>query len=71
MEKVVGFTPKPRGGSPSSDHAWFVSRYHKPVASYGIGSENSHMSNERIKVEDVILTTKVYALTILDIMGAE
>ena len=68
-EKVVGFRPKPAGGSHSSDHGWFVQRIGKPVASYGIGGEGGHSANERIKVEDVILTTKVYALTIMNIMG--
>ena len=68
-EKVVGFRPPPAGGSHSSDHGWFVQRVHKPVASYGHGGEGAHSANERIKVEDVLLTTKVYALTIMNIMG--
>jgi len=68
-EEVLGFRPPPAGGSHSSDHGWFVQRVHKPVASYGHGGEGGHSANERIKVEDVILTTKVYALTLMNIMG--
>jgi acetylornithine deacetylase/succinyl-diaminopimelate desuccinylase-like protein len=70
-EKVIGFTPMPAGGSHSSDHGWFVARHGKPFASYGIGGVGTHSANERIEVEDVILTTKVYALAMLDLLGAE
>lgn len=70
-EKVAGIKPNPIGGSHSSDHGWFVSKHHRPVASYGIGGVGAHSANERIKVEDVILTTKVYALIILDLLGVE
>ena len=70
-EKVVGFAPKPRGGSHSSDHGYFVTKHGRPVASYGIGGLGTHMANEHIAVEDIILTTKVYALTMLDLLGAE
>lgn len=70
-EKVIGFAPKPRGGSHSSDHGYFVTKHGKPVASYGIGGTGTHMANEHIVVEDVVLTTKVYALTLLDLLGAE
>ena len=70
-EKVIGFRPEPAGGSHSSDHGWFVARHGKPFASYGIGGVGTHSANERIEVEDVILTTKVYALAMLDLLGAE
>ena len=70
-ERVIGYTPKPVGGSHSSDHGWFVRRHGKPFASYGIGGEGLHGANERIKVEDVIATTKVYALSMINILGAE
>ena len=70
-KKVMGFEPKPRGGSHSSDHGWFVARYGKPVASYGIGGTGGHSADERIKVEDVVLTTKVYALAIMNMMGVD
>lgn len=68
-ERVVGFTPKPVGGSHSSDHGWFVARHGKPFASYGHGGEGVHSANERILEEDVITTTKVYALSMLEILG--
>ncbi len=68
-EWVIGYTPKPVGGSHSSDHGWFVKRHGKPFASYGIGGEGLHSANERIKVEDVIATTKVYALSMINILG--
>jgi len=71
VEKVIGIIPLPRGGSHSSDHGYFVTKHGKPVASYGIGGAGTHMANEHIAVEDVILTTKAYALTMLDILGAE
>ncbi len=70
-ERVLGFRPKPAGGSHSSDHGWFVARHGKPFASYGVGGTGVHSANERIDVEDVILTTKVYALTMLDLLGTE
>jgi succinyl-diaminopimelate desuccinylase len=70
-EKVVGMTPTPQGGSHSSDHGYFVTKHGKPVASYGIGGVGTHMANEHIAVEDIILTTKVYALTMLDLLGVE
>lgn len=70
-ERVIGYTPKPVGGSHSSDHGWFVKRHGKPFASYGIGGEGLHSANERIKVEDVIATTKVYALSMINILGAD
>lgn len=70
-KKVIGIRPAPRGGSHSSDHGYFVTKHGRPVASYGIGGVGTHMANEHIAVEDVILTTKVYALTLLDLLGAE
>ncbi len=70
-DKLIGITPKPRGGSHSSDHGHFVTLHHKPVASYGIGGSGGHMTNEHINVEDVIKTTKVYALLMMDILGVE
>ena len=67
----VGFKPEPVGTSASSDHGWFTSKHGKPMASYGIGGTGGHKANERVSVEDVILTTKVYALLMLDLLGAE
>jgi acetylornithine deacetylase/succinyl-diaminopimelate desuccinylase family protein len=68
-EQVIGYKPKPVGGSHSSDHGWFVRRHGKPFASYGIGGEGVHSANERIKIEDIIATTKVYALSMIGILG--
>lgn len=68
--KVTHQQPKPGGGSHSSDHGWFVTKYHKPMASYGIGGEGTHMTNEHVAVEDLITTTKVYALLMIDLLGA-
>lgn len=68
-KRIVGYEPKPVGGSHSSDHGWFNSKYHKPLASYGIGGEGNHSPNERIKVEDVILTTKAHCLIMIDLLG--
>lgn len=68
-DTVLGFRPQPTGGSHSSDHGWFVDRHGKPYASYGVGGEGIHSANERIKVEDVIRTTKVYALSMINILG--
>ncbi len=70
-EKIVGIKPVPVGGSHSSDHGYFVTKHGKPVASYGTGGVGTHMADEHIAVEDIILTTKVYALTLLDLLGAE
>jgi len=70
-EKIVGIKPVPVGGSHSSDHGYFVTKHGKPVASYGTGGVGTHMADEHIAVEDIILTTKVYALTMLDLLGAE
>lgn len=70
-QKIVGIKPVPVGGSHSSDHGYFVTKYGKPVASYATGGVGTHMANEHIAVEDILLTTKVYALTMLDLLGAE
>jgi succinyl-diaminopimelate desuccinylase len=70
-KRVLGINPKPIGGSHSSDHGYFVTKHGKPVASYGIGGEGTHMANENIAINDVILTTKVYALTMMDLLGVE
>lgn len=70
-KRITGQEPKPAGGSHSSDHGWFVSKYHKPVASYGIGGVGTHMTNEHISVEDLVTTTKVYALLMIDLLGVE
>jgi acetylornithine deacetylase/succinyl-diaminopimelate desuccinylase family protein len=70
-KKVIGYKPKPIGGSHSSDHGWFVRRHGKPFASYGIGGVGIHGANERIKVDDIIATTKVYALSMMLILGVE
>jgi succinyl-diaminopimelate desuccinylase len=67
-EKLIGIRPLPKGGSHSSDHGFFVTKHGKPVASYGIGGTGAHMANENIGVRDVILTTKVYALTMMDLL---
>ncbi len=69
--QAVGYTAKPVGGSHSSDHGWFVRRHGKPFASYGIGGEGAHAPNERIKAEDLISTTKAYALSMINLLGAE
>ena len=69
--QTLGYTAKPVGGSHSSDHGWFVRRHGKPFASYGIGGEGVHSPNERIKVEDLIATTKAYALSMIHLLGAE
>lgn len=68
-QSVIGYKPEPVGGSHSSDHGWFVARHGKPFASYGIGGEGVHSANERIQIEDVIKTTKVYALSMINILG--
>ncbi|OGD44446.1 hypothetical protein A3K69_00020 [Candidatus Bathyarchaeota archaeon RBG_16_57_9] len=69
--QAVGYTARPVGGSHSSDHGWFVRRHGRPFASYGIGGEGVHAPNERIKVEDLMATTKAYALTMLYTLGAK
>ncbi|MFH0850173.1 MAG: M20/M25/M40 family metallo-hydrolase, partial [Candidatus Bathyarchaeota archaeon] len=69
--KTLGHNAKPVGGSHSSDHGWFVRRHGKPFASYGIGGEGVHSPNERIKVDDLIATTKAYALSMIHLLGAE
>jgi succinyl-diaminopimelate desuccinylase len=68
-KKIVGFEPKPAGGSHSSDHGFFNTKYKKPLASYGVGGIGTHSPNERIKVEEVILTTKVHGLLMVDLLG--
>jgi len=70
-ERFLGRRPKPVGGSHSSDHGFWSSRYHRPFASYGVGGMGGHSSNERVSVDDVIRTTKVYALLMLDLLGVE
>lgn len=68
-KKLIGFEPEPMGGSNSSDHGYFNTKYGKPLASYGIGGTGSHSPNERIKVENVILTAKFHGLLMTDLLG--
>ena len=68
-KKLIGFEPKPEGGSHSSDHGYFNTKYRKPLASYGIGGTGAHSPNEHIKVEDVILTAKLHGLVMTDLLG--
>jgi len=70
-EKVIGSVPRPAGGSHSSDHGFFNTKYRKPVASYGIGGMSSHSPNERIKTEDVILSAKVWTLLMAELVGVQ
>lgn len=70
-KKLIGFEPKPVGGSHSSDHGYFNTKYGKPLASYGIGGMGTHTTNERIKVEDVILTAKLHCLVMTDLLGTD
>ena len=68
-KRLIGYEPKPAGGSHSSDHGFFNTKYRKPLASYGIGGENAHSPNERVKVEDVILTAKLHGLIMVGLLG--
>ena len=70
-QNVLGVKSKPGGGSHSSDHGWFANKHHKPLASYGVGGEGTHMVNERVKTEDLLTTTKVYALFMTEMLGVQ
>ena len=66
----LGYDPKPEGGSHSSDHGFFNSKHHKPLASYGIGGEGMHAVDERIRVDEVIQTTILHCFLMTDLLEA-
>jgi acetylornithine deacetylase/succinyl-diaminopimelate desuccinylase-like protein len=68
--RKLGYDPKPAAGPWSSGHGYFNSRHHKPLASYGIGGERGHQSDERIRVDDVFLTAKIHGLVMTNLLGA-
>ena len=74
-EKVLHFTPEigkgPTGAS--SDNGWYASKYpERATASYGASrGGNSHTYDEYITVDGLIDSTKVYALTMMDLLGTE
>ena len=72
-EKVLHFTPTigkgPTGSS--SDNGWYASKYPgRSTASYGVSrGGNSHTYDEYITVDGLIDSTKIYALTMMDLLG--
>lgn len=55
----------------SSDHGWFQLKYpDRPFASYAVGrGGDSHTYNEYVTIDGLIDTTKIYALTMMDLLG--
>jgi len=73
VDKVLGYTP-PIGKGPfghSSDHGWFNLRYpDRPFASYAVGrGGNSHTYDEYITIDGLLDTTKIYALSMMGLLG--
>jgi acetylornithine deacetylase/succinyl-diaminopimelate desuccinylase-like protein len=66
---VPGIGKGPTGAS--SDNGWYASKYpERATASYGISrGGNSHTYDEYITVDGLIDSTKVYALTMIDLLG--
>jgi succinyl-diaminopimelate desuccinylase len=61
------------GSQGSSDYSWYVNILGKPAASYSMSSteRRGHAPNEYVKVDDLVKTTKAYALTYLRYLEAE
>lgn len=62
------------GGVPaSSDYAWYVKRLNRPVAMYAVGNAPilAHSPNEYALIQDIMDTTKVYALTMAEYLGIQ
>lgn len=72
-KKVLGSKPTIGKGPTghSSDHGWFKMRYpDRPFASYAVGrGADSHTYNEYVTIDGLIDTTKIYALTFMDLLG--
>jgi acetylornithine deacetylase/succinyl-diaminopimelate desuccinylase family protein len=72
VNKVMGFTPEVGAIEGSSDHGWFNKIIKKPVAAYGIAfGVNAHGPDEALRITDLVNTTKVYALMMINLLGAE
>lgn len=71
--RVLGFTPHFRAMHGSSDCANFTHRTQKPHISVGIFEQppghTAHGSNEAFKIEGLINLAKIYALSIIGLLG--
>ena len=66
IQEVTGRKPEPELWSISSEAGYFSTVAGLPVVSFGPGEDRfTHNRNEHVRVEDVIITTKVYAAMIL------
>ena len=69
VESVMGFTPLVGSLNGSCDHGWFNKMIKKPIATYGIAEGvNAHSPNEALRIKDLINTTKVYALAMVNLL---
>jgi acetylornithine deacetylase/succinyl-diaminopimelate desuccinylase len=66
IQEVTGENPKPELWSISSEAGYFSTVAGLPVVAFGPGEDRfTHNRFEHVRVEDVIITTKVYATMIL------
>jgi acetylornithine deacetylase/succinyl-diaminopimelate desuccinylase-like protein len=64
---------KVTGSQGSSDYSWYVNILGKPAASYSMSTADrrGHAPNEYILIDDLVKTTKAYALTYMRYLGIE
>jgi acetylornithine deacetylase/succinyl-diaminopimelate desuccinylase-like protein len=66
VKEMCGVAPEPELWKISSEAGYFSAVCGFPVVAFGPGEDRfTHNRNEHVKVEDVIITTKVYASVIL------
>ena len=68
MTSILGYTPPEIFGSGGTDSHYFRAKG-IPTVTYGCLNESSHSFNEYVTVSDLIMSAKVYALSILDYVG--
>ncbi len=59
VKDVTGLTPELSTTGGTSDARYF--KNYCPVAEFGLTNRTAHKVNERVKVEDILTLTKVYA----------
>lgn len=70
---VIGKNLNAVGMPASSDYAWYIKRLNRPIAMYAVANAPllAHAPKEFAYIQDIIDTTKVYALTFANYLGTE
>ena len=72
VKKVFGVEPNITGVPSPTGASQFVAKHDIPTVLFGFGVLNFHHAiDERIHVDDLIKTTKVYAVALMELLGVE